>query len=189
MTLTSQRAAANARPTGGIFAALALLGAATATGAASAVARSRTPVACPERCRAPQSARTYPAASSRRCRYARGGARGAAAEPGGRDDRHLRADRQRDGALPRRLREQGDVHAHRRVRPDHPGLLSRPQGSRDRRAHRARDAVYALAGLTGVVGHRVPPLQRRQAARRLLLAEPVLRRPAGRAGGDLACRA
>ena len=75
----------------------------------------------------------------------------ASPEPGGRDDRRLGAGRQCDGALPRRLPQQGDVDAHRLRRVVARGQPARPYRPTQRRAS-GPDAIYAAAGLTGIVG-------------------------------------
>ena len=77
--------------------------------------------------------------------------------------RLLGAGRQRGRALSRLVREQGDVHAAGRLRPDAGASL---HGTADMRpgAHGMRDAVYLLAAATGVDRHRLSHLQCRQAA-------------------------
>ncbi len=125
------------RPRGGVFAALALLGSATA---AAAAVLTLTP-------RRQRASRRHRAGR----RPARRGARGTAAEPRRGHARRLRPVRQRDRALPRRVPEQGDVHAARHriaLAGGEPARPRRPQPG----AHGSRDAAYAVAGLTGLVG-------------------------------------
>ena len=149
----SRRVANNTRPTHEIFVALLLLGAAAVAGSAAMTSRSegRPVVRWPrgER-RGPMEPPPAPSPVARG--QWRDRARRAASEPcGGNDPLPPCWLVSLHGALPRRIPE---TQTYTPIATSALTLLASFHGHKDvaSRAHWARDIVYALAGLTGVIG-------------------------------------